>query len=44
VKIEFRRWRPTGDTLQIVETAEEILEDYSAKGYRLTLRQLSNPD
>jgi hypothetical protein len=40
MKIGYEDWNPTGDSLALVDTAEQICEEYAAKGYDLTLRQL----
>ncbi len=37
---QFIAWDPRGDTLDIVDQANTICEDYAAQGYDLTLRQL----
>lgn len=39
-KIAYRDWKPTADTLQLLDKANEIIADYAAQGYDLTLRQL----
>lgn len=39
-KIKYVDWKPRGDAKNIIAIAEEILNEYSAKGYQLTLRQL----
>lgn len=36
----FKNWKPTSNSLAIVQTANEIINEYQAQGYTLTLRQL----
>ncbi len=36
----FKEWNPTAQSAAIIEQANEIIEDYEAQGYTLTLRQL----
>lgn len=40
MKLFYKDWNPTAQSLAIVESAEDIIEDYEAQGYTLTLRQL----
>lgn len=40
MKINYKDWNPKPETVRIVETAEEIIREYEAQGYVLTLRQL----
>lgn len=39
-KIEYISKNFRGDTLNLIETANAIIDDYQARGYELTLRQL----
>lgn len=39
-KIEYKNWNPTPASLDLVDTAEGVIDDFSAQGYILTLRQL----
>jgi hypothetical protein len=36
----FKEWNPQGASLALVRTANNIIREYSAQGYVLTLRQL----
>ncbi len=38
--IEYKAWNPTAATYSVVEQAVEIIDEYTAAGYDLTLRQL----
>ena len=38
--IEYIKWNPKGDSLQVVDVANSILADYAEDGYTLSLRQL----
>lgn len=40
MKIEYLPYKPKGQTIGVIETANDILEDYNSQGYSLTLRQL----
>ena len=40
MKIHYKNWNPKSATLALVDTAEDIIEEYQANGYTLTLRQL----
>ncbi len=40
MKIAYKEWNPTARVEELVFTAENIIEEYSANGYTLTLRQL----
>ena len=39
-KIFYKEWNPRGQSLILVDTAEDIINEYQAAGYVLTLRQL----
>jgi len=39
-KEKFEDWRPSESSLETVRTANRIMADYQAQGYRLSLRQL----
>ena len=39
-KIKYENWNPTGTSLALIQTANQICADYRAQGYDLTLRQL----
>jgi hypothetical protein len=39
-KIEYQQMRLRRDTLRVIQQANEIIDEYSEKGYELTLRQL----
>lgn len=39
-KIQYQEWNPNVRTIQTVVQANEIIEEYRAKGFDLTLRQL----
>ena len=36
----YERWDPKPETLNLVARAQRVLDDYRARGYRITLRQL----
>ena len=40
MKIAYETWNPRGESRAVIEKANEICEDYAARGYDLTLRQL----
>ena len=40
MKIQYETWKPTAKSIELVELATEIIDDYEAQGYTLTLRQL----
>lgn len=40
MKIQYIEWNPGAATRQVLEQAEEIIEEYENDGYTLTLRQL----
>lgn len=40
MKICYQDWNPKPKTIAIVETADDIINEYQADGYTLTLRQL----
>lgn len=40
MKRTYESYKPHGKTLDIIVKANEIIEEYMAKGYVLTLRQL----
>lgn len=40
MRIAYRDWNPSSESLDIVEKANDILEQYEAQGYELSLRQL----
>lgn len=40
MKIKYKDWNPKPPTLALVYTANEIIDEYQAAGYVLTLRQL----
>lgn len=40
MKEQFKDWNPKPETLAIVAQANQIIEDYQAQGFTLTLRQL----
>lgn len=39
-KIRYVDWRPAAATLQLIRTANQIIDEYAAQRYDLTLRQL----
>jgi hypothetical protein len=38
--IQYLPWKPTGNSQEIVDMANQILEEYEEQGYELSLRQL----
>lgn len=38
--VSYVEWKPSGSSLEIIDQAVEILEEYAADGYDLSLRQL----
>jgi len=40
MKIWYKNWNPTSESLAIVYQAEEIIREYQKQGYTLTLRQI----
>lgn len=40
MKQEFITWKPSANTLDTIEKANEILAEYAAQGFTMTLRQL----
>jgi len=40
MKIKYKKWNPQSKSLKIVDQANEILQEYAADGYDLSLRQL----
>lgn len=38
--IKYENWNPRGDSLALVTAANDIIDEYEAEGYILTLRQL----
>lgn len=39
-KLQYKPYRPTGDSAALIIKANEILDDYAEQGFQLTLRQL----
>lgn len=39
-RIEYEPWNPKGETLALVRRANEIIEEYAAQGFDMTLRQV----
>jgi len=39
-KIKYTEWNPQSKTLELIDIANTIIEDYQSRGYELTLRQL----
>ena len=40
MKIKYKDWNPSARSLELVELAEQIMDEYAADNYTLTLRQL----
>lgn len=40
MKIKYKNWNPRPEALQLIEYAEDIIQEYEGNGYTLTLRQL----
>lgn len=38
--INYKQYRPTSNTMELIDKANEILTDYESQGFQLTLRQL----
>lgn len=39
-RLRYEKWDPTGESLAVLQRANQICEEYAADGYDLTLRQL----